>query len=215
MMMIIEEAQLHFVSSIVILIAAAVPIYLTIKLSGELKRLTAILSIFIFIHAIYQIVSFYGFDLLADTVLEPLSAAILIYFGVVYYGLAKPKDIGSIKNMVVVLSPATILLLMNSITIVLLLAALGIFIWLAAAQSKNIKSFQFQFPIFIIIWLLGDLVNILHNNGIVVFSSFQNIVGEEIHVVSMFFFSVMLWLRYYYSQRSSKMMVEDLDATLR
>jgi hypothetical protein len=214
--MIIEEPQLHFVSAIVILIAAAIPIYLTIKLKGELRRLTAILSIFIFIHAIYQIVSFYGFDILADSVFEPLSAALLIYFGVIYYGQVKPKK-DTIKNMVIAWSPATLVLLMNSFTIILLLASLGIFVWLAAAAARprNIRSFQFQLSVFIIIWVVGDLVNILHNNGVIIFSSFQSIVGEQIHVVSMFFFSVMLWLRFYYSERSSKRIVEDLDATLR
>ena len=71
--------------------------------------------------------------------------------------------------MVVVWSPGTLLLLMNSITIILLLGALGIFVWLAA-RFKNIRSFQFQLSIFIIIWILGDMVGILHDNGIVVFS---------------------------------------------
>jgi len=146
--MMIEEPQLHLISSIVILIAAAVPIYLTLKLNGELKRLTALLSIFI--HAIYQIVSLYGFDLLADSVFEPLSAAVLIYFGVIYYGEAKPKRDTSIKNMVVVWSPAILILLMNILTISLLLAALSLFVWLAATQSKKIRSFQFQLSVFII-----------------------------------------------------------------
>ena len=69
--MMIGETQPHFISFVVILIAAVVLIYLTIKLKGELRRLTAILSVFILIHAIYQLVSFYGFDLLADGVFEP------------------------------------------------------------------------------------------------------------------------------------------------
>jgi len=113
--------------------------------------------------------------LLADGVFEPLSASLLIYFGIAYFGLAKPKQDIKIKKMVVIWSSATILLFMNSITIILLLGALGIFIWLAASDSKNIKSikdFQFQISIFIIIWILGDLINVLHDNNIIVFSSF-------------------------------------------
>jgi hypothetical protein len=211
--MMLGETQLHFVSAVVILLASIIPIYLTIKLKDNLKKLTALLSIFILIHAVYQIVGFYGFDLLAEGVFEPLSAAVLIFFGIVYSGLSREKNI-SIKNMVVVWSPGTLLLLMNSITIILLLGALGIFVWLAA-RSKNIRSFQFQLSIFIIIWILGDMVGILHDNGIVVFSALQSEVGSGIHVVSMVFLSLMLWLRYYYSERGSKKMVEDLDATLR
>jgi hypothetical protein len=211
--MMIGETQLHFVSAVVILFASIIPIYLTIKLKEDLKKLTALLSIFILIHAVYQIVGFYGFDLLAEGIFEPLSAAVLIFFGIVYSGLPREKNIG-IKNMVVVLSPGTLLPLMNSITILLLLGALGIFVWLAA-RSKNIRSFQFQLSIFIIIWILGDMVSILHDNGIVGFSALQSELGSGIHVVSMVFFSVMLWLRYYYSERSSKKMVEDLDEMLR
>jgi hypothetical protein len=115
--------------------------------------------------------------------------------------------------MVVVWSPGTLLLLMNSITILLLLGALGIFVWLAA-RSKNIRSFQFQLSIFIIIWTIGDMVSILHDNGIIGFSALQSELGSGIHVVSMVFFSVMLSLRYYYSERSSKKIIEDLNATL-
>ena len=56
--MMIGETQLHFVSAVVILFASIVPIYLTIKLKDDLKKLTAILSIFILTHALYQVVEF-------------------------------------------------------------------------------------------------------------------------------------------------------------
>ena len=203
------ETQLHFISAVLILLAAIVPIYLTIKLKDNLKKLTAILSIFILMHAAYQVVGFFGLNLLADGVLEPLSVAVLIFFGIVYSGIAKQRNL-SIQNMSAVWSPVVILLLMNSITIMLLLAALGIFVWLAA-RSKNIRSFQFQLSIFIIIWIVGDMVSILHDNGIVGFSALQSGLGAGIHVLSMVFFSMMLWLRYYYSERSSKKIIEDLQ----
>ena len=209
--MMIEGAQLHFVSSVVILLAAAIPIYLTVKLNGDLRRLTAVLSIFIFIHAVYQIVSFFGFDMIADSVFEPLSAGVLLYFGLVYYGQAKSRKDTTIKNMVVIWSPATLLFFMNSLTIILLFAALGLFVWVSATQSKRIRSFQFQLSIFIIIWIVGDLLGVLTNNGIVLFPSLRYF-GDEVHVMSMFFFSVMLWLRYYYSKKSSKKIVEWPDA---
>ena len=209
--MMIGETQLHFISSVVILLAAAIPIYLTIKLNSELRRLTAILSIFIFIHAVYQIVSFFGFDILADGIFEPLSAAVLLFFGFTYYGQAEPKKDTSIRNMVVIWSPTTLLLFMNSITIILLFASLGLFVWIAATQSKKIGSFQYQLSIFIMIWVAGDLLSVLNNDGIVLFPSLSYF-GEIVHVISMFFFSIMLWLRYYYSERSGKRIIESPDA---
>ena len=98
---------------------------------------------------------------------------------------------------------------MNSITTLLLLVALGIFVWLAV-RSRNIRSFQFQISIFIIIWILGEITGILQNNGITVLSALQGDVGLEIHVISMVFFSMMLWFRFYYSKRSGTKMIEDV-----
>jgi len=202
------EIQLHFISAIVILLAALVPIYLTIRLKDNLRKLVAILSLFILTHSVYHILGFLGLTLLAEGVFEPLSVAVLIISGFVYFGIAKPKNM-SIKNMVVAWNPATLLILMNSITTMLLLIALGMFVWLAV-RSKNIKTFQFQISIFIIIWISGEISGILQDSGIIVLSPVQGDIGLEIHVVSMVFFSMMLWLRYYYSERSGKKMIEDI-----
>ena len=245
------ETQHHFVSAIIILLSAGVPIYLTIKLkNNNLKKLTLILGIFILIHAVYHIVGFFGFNLLADGFLEPLSASVLIFFGIVYSGMGKPfrNNNLNMKNTMIgigVLAVATtaivvavvaatlavdnwsaagsgdggagasvrsgnsLLLVMNSVTVGFLSGALGIFVWLTA-KCKNIGSFQFQISIFIVIWILGDIISILENNRIIVFSlALQGNVGSVIHVVSMGFFSMVLWLRYYYSERRGKKMVEE------
>ena len=202
------EIQLHLISAIVILLAALVPIYLTIRLKDNLRKLVAILSLFLLTHSVYHILGFLGLTLLAEGVFEPLSVAVLIIFGFVYSGIAKPKNM-SIKNMVVAWNPATILILMNSITTMLLLIALAIFVWLAL-RSKNVRTFQFQISIFLIIWISGEIAGILQDSGIIVLSIVQGDIGLEIHVVSMVFFSMMLWLRYYYSERSGKKMIEDI-----
>jgi hypothetical protein len=123
---------------------------------------------------------------LSDGVFEPLSAAVLLFFGISYYGVVKEKD--SIKKMVVIWTPITFLLLMDSFTIILLLAALGIFVWLAA-KSKDIRSFQFQISI------LGKVAGSLQDNGTIVLSPLQGDIGLEIHVVSLVFFSIMSYIR--------------------
>jgi hypothetical protein len=222
--MMMTETPLHFISAIIILLSALVPIYLTVKLKNHnLKKLTLILSIFILIHAAYHITGFFGFNLLADGVLEPLSVVLLIFFGIVYSAMIGPKPTNTntgIKNMAVVAvvigaeNNGTLPVLMNSITIILLLVALGIFVWLAT-RSKNIRTFQFQISIFIVIWIMGDMISVLHDNGIAVFPSILQgggvEIGSGIHVASMAFFSLMLWLRYYYSERSGQKMVEDVN----
>ncbi len=69
--------------------------------------------------------------------------------------------------------------------------------------------------IFLIIWILGEITGSLQDSGMVIFPALQGDIGLEIHTISMIFFSVMLWLRFIYSERSGKKMVEDLDTTLK
>ncbi len=205
------ESQLHFISAILILFAAVVPIYLTIKLRNDLRKLVLILTIFILVHSIYHIAGFFGLTILSEAVFEPLSVAILIYFGIIYYELTRPKYLGT-KSMMKMILPGTLLFIMDNITAAMLFVVLGIFVWLATL-SRNIRTFQFQISIFIIIWTLGEIASILRDNGMIVPSVIQGDIGLEIHVVSMFFFSIMLWLRFYYSQRSGRKIIEDVDAT--
>ena len=206
------EVQLQFISAIIILASSAVPIYLTIKLKDNLKKLTLILTVFILIHAVYHVFGFLGYSILAEGVFQPLSVITLIFFGIVYSGFTKPKNVGT-KNMVMALNPGIFLLFMNNITIILLLIALGIFVW-QVSRSKSIRSFQFQILIFLVVWILGEIVGNLEDNGIIVFPALQGNIGLEIHVVSMVLFGLMLWLRFYYSERSGRKMIEDVDATL-
>jgi hypothetical protein len=208
------ETQLHFISAIAILLAAVVPIYLTLKLKDTLRRLTLILTIFILTHAIFHVTGFLGFNFLAEGVFEPISVAVLIFFGIAFSGYTKAAKT-SMKSMVVVWSPATfILIFMSNITVILLFVALGMFVWLVA-RSKSIRSFQFQMSLFLVVWVLGEIAGSLQVSGIIVFTALQGDIGLEIHVVSMVFFSIMLWLRFYYSERSGKNMIEGLDTTLR
>jgi hypothetical protein len=205
--------QVQFISAIIILASSAVPIYLTIKLKDNLKKLTLILTVFILIHAVYHVFGFLGYSILAEGVFQPLSVITLIFFGIVYSGFTKPKNLGT-KNMVMALNPGIFLLFMNNITIILLLIALGIFVW-QVSRSKSIRSFQFQIMIFLVVWILGEIVGNLEGDGIIVFPAIQGNIGLEIHVVSMVLFGLMLWLRFYYAERSGKKMIEDVDATLR
>ncbi|HYA82135.1 MAG TPA: hypothetical protein VEH06_01610 [Candidatus Bathyarchaeia archaeon] len=81
----------------------------------------------------------------------------------------------SIKNMVVIWNPATFILVMSSITVILLLAILCAFV-LLAARSEDIRGFQFQISIFIMIWVAGQVVDTLQESGIIVLSPSKNIL---------------------------------------
>jgi bacteriorhodopsin len=91
----------------------------------------------------------------------------------------------------------------------LLLIALGIFAWLTT-RSRNIKSFQFQISIFILIWMIGEIVDLLGEEGVVeLFSTSE--IGVYVHVLAMAMFSAMLWMRFYLSEKSGKRIADALQ----
>ena len=97
----------------------------------------------------------------------------------------------------------------GNLTLVLLVIALGIFVWLTA-RSRNIKTFQFQISIFIIIWITGEIVDLLGEEGVVdLFSTSE--IGIYVHVFAMAMFSAMLWIRFYLSEKSGKRIADTLQ----
>jgi hypothetical protein len=101
----------------------------------------------------------------------------------------------------------------SGLTIILLFIALSIFIWLAV-RSRGITTFQFQIAIFILIWILGEIIGVLQEYQIIILSPFFNQLPDislQIHVSSMIFLSVMLWIRFYYSERRQKKLIDDLS----
>lgn len=99
------------------------------------------------------------------------------------------------------------------LTIILLFIALSIFIWLAV-RSRGITTFQFQISIFILIWILGEIIGVLQEYQMVIFSPLFNWLPDislQIHLSSMIFLSVMLWIRFYHLERRQKKLIDDLS----
>jgi hypothetical protein len=93
---------------------------------------------------------------------------------------------------------------MSDITLILSLVPFIIFMWLAIS-SKSIKAFQFQISIFIAVYILGEIIE---SNKIAIFSVLPPDIGSQIHVGSAIFFSIMVWFRFYYAEKSGKKMIE-------
>ena len=100
---------------------------------------------------------------------------------------------------------------LNLTTPVLLLIALGIFGWLAA-QSRNFRSFQFQLSIFIVILIVGEIVDLMGEVGAIPQLSADNL-AMYIHISAMGVFSVMLWARFYISRRSGRRISDSVTWT--
>jgi hypothetical protein len=93
---------------------------------------------------------------------------------------------------------------MNDITLALLLGSLIIFGYLAF-RSRNIRKFQFQISIFIIVWVIGEIIQNKRIVGIIPSPE----IGLVIHASSMVFLTIMLWLRLYFSKKRGKTMIEE------
>ena len=101
----------------------------------------------------------------------------------------------------------------SGLTIILLFVALSIFICLAV-RSRGITTFQFQIAIFILIWILGEIIGVLQEYQIIMLSPFFDQLPDislQIHLSSMIFLSVMLWIRFYYSERRQKKLIDELS----
>ena len=80
------------VSGILIFVAAIVPIYFSIRLKNNILRLPmVVLSVFAMIHGTYHILEVLHYEVAAETVVEPLSYAVLIVFGLVYLRIRAKK----------------------------------------------------------------------------------------------------------------------------
>ncbi|MDW0188693.1 MAG: hypothetical protein QOK51_03880 [Nitrososphaeraceae archaeon] len=100
----------------------------------------------------------------------------------------------------------SLFLFLEKSTIFLLVISLGLFSW-SALSSRNLRKFQFQMSIFVLIWIAGEIVRVLHEEGIFMILG-RGDVGMILHTIAMLFFSLMLWIRFYYAKKSGKMMIE-------
>ena len=99
-----------------------------------------------------------------------------------------------------------ILLFLEKSTIFLLLISLALFSW-SAISAKSLRKFQFQMSIFVLIWIVGEIIRFLQEEKIFTIFGVGDL-GAVLHTLAMIFFSLMLWIRFYYSRRSGKLMIE-------
>ena len=98
--------------------------------------------------------------------------------------------------------------LQQDLTLILLVVSTGIFGYLAV-KSRNLRAFQFQISVFVLIWISGEVANVLIQTGIVVFPAFLQEIGYELHVASMVFFAFFIYARYLYAYRRGREILDD------
>lgn len=93
-------------------------------------------------------------------------------------------------------------LLSSGLTLIFLFLSLAIFGWLFV-RYRNIRRFEFQILIFIIIYIVGEIIENYKSSSSFLVSAFPYI-GSEIHVAAAIFLAIVLWLRLYAAKKSGK-----------
>ena len=78
-------------SAVIMFAAAIVPIYLSLKLKSNLRILTVLLAVFIFVHGIYHLAYYAGEEVLGEGLFRTISIVVLIIFGIAFIYLARFK----------------------------------------------------------------------------------------------------------------------------
>jgi hypothetical protein len=95
---------------------------------------------------------------------------------------------------------------MIEVTLGILLVVLAIFGWLVV-RYRNIRSFEFQISIFVILYIAGEVLEV---NNVTSLLSLQYI-GSEIHLASAVLLLMILWFRLYYARKSGRRMIDTIE----
>jgi succinate dehydrogenase hydrophobic anchor subunit len=71
--------------------AAIVPTYLSLELKSNLRILTVLFAVFIFVHGIYHLAYYAGEEVLGEGLFRTLSIVVLIIFGIAFIYMARFK----------------------------------------------------------------------------------------------------------------------------
>jgi hypothetical protein len=83
----------------------------------------------------------------------------------------------------------------------------AIFGWLAV-RYRNIRSFEFQISIFIMVYIIGEIIE--DYNKMPFLSAFPYI-GSQIHLLAAVFLSIILWIRLYSARKSGRKIVDKIE----
>ena len=87
----IDESYLHLLSGIAFFSGSILLAYFSVKSKGRIRQLAVVFLIFTIIHSFYHVAYYFGYELLSEGLLEPVSIIILIFFGI-FYLLVKSKQ---------------------------------------------------------------------------------------------------------------------------
>jgi hypothetical protein len=79
---------------------------------------------------------------------------------------------------------------------------------LLTVRYRNIRSYEFQISVFIIVYIIGEL---LEDYRIPSLSTLPYI-ASQIHIVSAVLLAIILWLRLYSVKKSGRKMIDKIES---
>ena len=107
--------------------------------------------------------------------------------------------------MIDIQSTSNFLSYASSLTLIILFASLAIFGWLAI-RYRHIKNFEFQIFVFIIIYIIGEILEEIPS-----LSTSLPHLGSQLHLIAAAFLAMILWIRLYYARSSGQRTVDKLE----
>ena len=153
-----------------------------------LRNLTAILGSFAILHGLYHFSALAGLTDVAF-VLDFVSSVILVVMGVYY----SQRVLGAGLFLLAVSDISSAL---RNLVPVMLVVALVLFARLAI-KSKSLSSLQSQLSVFLMIWIVAELLRALLAVGLIAATPALQLLGFEIHTAAMVAFGGFLLFRFY------------------
>ena len=95
----------------------------------------------------------------------------------------------------------------GGLTLIILFLSLAIFGWLTV-RSRNIRSYEFQITVFIMVYIIGKLLEDYR----IPYLSPLPYIGSQIHIVSAVLLALILWLRLYSVRKGGRKTIDTLES---
>lgn len=104
--------------------------------------------------------------------------------------------------------PEISFLFSSVLTIIMLLITLAIF-GLITARYRNIRRFELQISIFILLYIIGEIFEVYKFPTI---STSLPYIGPQFHITAALFLAVMLWLRLFSVRKNEYKMIDKFES---
>lgn len=186
--MITLEQALGIISAVAVIVPGVVLLTLLKGLKVKsLRDLTIFLSFFAILHGFYHVSALLNQFDLAEYI--NLASAVMLIGIAMYYSEA----IMGLSMFLLVIPDSNVA---ADLVPIALIIALILFARLAF-KSKSLSTLQAQLSIFLIIWIISELLRSFQLLNIISASASLQLLGLEIHTVAMVAFGAFLLFRYY------------------